>query len=439
MRTFLSTWWERLRSSYWVIPTLLAAAAVGLSALTLHIDTRINPKWARDSAWVWAGGAEGARSMLATIASSTITVAGVVFSITILTLTLASSQFGPRLLRNFMSDRGTQLVLGVFVATFLYCLLVLRAVRGTEALTIVPFLSVTGGVALALMSVGFLIYFIHHVSTAIMAENVIARVAVDLRSNIDRLFPDTLRPADTEEASHSQMTAPEGDSRPIRSPSSGFVQAIAMDGLLALAKRNDLTLHLEYRPGEFVAEGAVLAMATPRANIGEDLSDHVVSHFFFGNERTPTQDVEYSVDQLVEVAVRALSPGTNDPFTAINCIEWLGVALIRLTGRRLPSRSLRDDGGRLRVVTRDTDFQGIADAALNQVRQYGCSSVAVTIRLLNVLARVGPHVVRESDRQALVRHARAVRDDGVAEALNGSDGQAIEARFQCALIALRGA
>ena len=194
MKTFLSTWLERLRASYWVFPSLLAVGAVALSALTLHIDTTINPKWARDTAWIWAGGAEGARNVLATIASSTITVAGVVFSITVVTLTLASSQFGPRLLRNFMNDRGTQLVLGVFVSTFLYCVLVLRAIRGTDQLTVVPFLSVTCGIVFAVASVGFLIYFIHHIGTSIIAENVIARVADDLRSNIDRLYPNELKP-----------------------------------------------------------------------------------------------------------------------------------------------------------------------------------------------------------------------------------------------------
>ncbi|MGH7938935.1 MAG: DUF2254 domain-containing protein, partial [Bryobacteraceae bacterium] len=194
MKTFLSTWLEKLRSSYWFLPTLLAISAIGLSAITLHIDGVISPKWARNTAWIWAGGAEGARNVLATIASSTITVAGVVFSITIVTLTLASSQFGPRLLRNFMNDRGTQLVLGVFVATFLYCLLVLRAIRGTYQVTVVPFLSVTRGVVFAVASVGFLIFFIHHISTSIIAENVIGRVADDLRSNIDRLFPDPLDP-----------------------------------------------------------------------------------------------------------------------------------------------------------------------------------------------------------------------------------------------------
>ncbi len=434
MKTFLSTWWERIRASYWFVPSVMAVAAIGLSALTLHIDTEINPKWARDSAWIWAGGAEGARNVLATIASSTITVAGVVFSITIVTLTLASSQFGPRLLRNFMNDRGTQFVLGVFVATFLYCLLVLRAIRGIDQITVVPFLSVTCGVVFAVASVGFLIFFIHHISASIIAENVIARVASDLEDAIDRLYPEEAgQPAPGEEPDR-----PDDFENPatISSPASGFIQAIAMENLLDMAKENDFTLRLARRPGEFIAEGALLAQITPQEKADEEVCRRVCGNVFLGLHRTPTQDIEYSIDQLVEVAVRALSPGINDPFTAITCVEWIGASLIRVVGRRLPSRCRYDEEGRLRIITDATDFQGIANASFNQLRQYGASSVAVTIRLLEVLGRIGPHIVRHDDHEILRLHAEKIRDDGVKVTRNPQDRERIEAIYADACRAL---
>ena len=440
MRTFLSNWWERLRASYWFLPSLLAIGAILLSALTLHLDGTISPNWARNTAWIWAGGAEGARNVLATIASSTITVAGVVFSITIVTLTLASSQFGPRLLRNFMTDLGTQLVLGVFVATFLYCLLVLRAIRGTDRVTVVPFLSVTCGVIFAVASVGFLIFFIHHISTSIIAENVIARVANDLRSNIDRLYPDEVDAA-TATAQPEPANLPESFTRDpltIVSDTSGFIQAIAMESLLALATERDLVIRLLRRPGNFVAEGARLAEVVPRAADQDDLPKKIIGAVYFGRDRTPTQDIEYSIDQLVEVGVRALSPGVNDPFTAITCIEWLGAALIRVAGRHIPSRWCYDDENRLRIITGATDFAGIANSALNQLRQYGSSSVAVTVRLLDVLERVGRHLVRQTDREVLLTHARAVRHDGFAKVTNDHDGRDIEDAFAQAEASLRG-
>lgn len=428
MKTFLSTWWERISSSYWFFPSLLALGAIFLSALTLHIDTEINPKWTRDTAWIWAGGAQGARNVLATIASSTITVAGVVFSITIVTLTLASSQFGPRLLRNFMSDRGTQLVLGVFVATFLYCLLVLRAIRGLDEVTVVPFLSVTCGVGFAVASVGFLIFFIHHIATSIIAENVIARVANDLHRAIDRLYP--------EKAGHGAPANEANAAVELKNPKrvladqSGFIQAIGVDELLELAREKDLVLRLRRRPGEFVAESSVLAEIFPGAKGDAGMPEAVLSNVYFGRHRTPVQDIEYSIDQLVEVAVRALSPGINDPFTAISCVEWLGAGLIRVVGRKLPSRNRCDEDGRLRIITDATDFDGIANAAFNQLRQYGSKSVAVTIRILEVIGRIASHVVRQNDREILLGHAEKMREDGVREAANENDRERIERAFE---------
>jgi uncharacterized membrane protein len=193
------------------------------------------------------------------------------------------------------------------------------------------------------------------------------------------------------------------------------------------------------RPGEFVAEGAVIAEVVPRAAESDDLASDILGTIFFGRDRTPAQDIEYSIDQLVEVAVRALSPGVNDPFTAITCVEWLGAALIRVAGRKIPSRWRYDEGNQLRVITGATDFAGIADAALNQVRQYGCSSVAVTVRLLDVLERIGPHLVRQEDRDVLLAHARAVRHDGVTKVANEHDQKDIESAFARAKAALCGA
>ncbi len=437
IRTFLSTVWEKLSASYWFLPSLLALGAIGLSALTLHIDKSVNTESARHAAWIWAGGPEGARNVLATIASSTITVAGVVFSITVVTLTLASSQFGPRLLRNFMNDWGTQTVLGAFVATFLYCLLVLRAIRGTDNLTVVPFLSVTCGVIFALVSVGFLIFFIHHISSSIIAENVIARVASELRNQIDTLFPEKAgRGANDNEESELPEEFQRHPGR-VHSHRSGFIEAIAMERLLELAQERDLIIRLVRRPGDFLAECQLLAEVVPAAKLDDGLRDEIRDAIFFGKQRTPTQDIEYSIDQLVEVAVRALSPGVNDPFTAITCIEWLGDALIRVGGRKIPSRWRCDSKGKLRIVTDATDFAGIARSSLSQIRQYGTHSVAVTIRLLDVLERVAPHLMRQSDRRTLCDHARWIRDDGIAGAINANDQKDIDERYRMAIAALR--
>jgi uncharacterized membrane protein len=404
MKTFISAWLERLRTSYWFIPSLMAVSAAGLSFLTGHLDKLMNVKWARSTGWIWAGGPEGARNVLATIAGSTITVAGVVFSVTIVALTLASSQFGPRLLRNFMDDRGTQVVLGIFVSTFLYCLLVLRTIRGTDVTTFVPFLSVTCGLIFAVASVGFLIYFIHHIPTSILAENVIGRVAGELRSGIDRLYPEEAG-SGREPVNGAPELPPrfEDESREILSKTSGYIQAIAVDNLFEITKREDLIFRLAVRPGDFVIAGTLLTEVWPGEKFKDDIVDQVHRNFFFGRQRTPTQDVEYCIGQLVEVAVRALSPGVNDPFTAITCIDWLGAALICLAKRKIPSGERFDDEGRLRLIVEMTDFAGFVASALNQIRQYGNKSVAVIIRMLDMLARIGCEVPRSSNRKVYSR------------------------------------
>jgi len=432
MKVLISAWLERLRTSYWFVPTLMALSATGLSFLTVHIDTLIKAKWVRSTGWIWAGGAEGARHVLATIAGSTITVTGVVFSVTIVALTLASSQFGPRLLRNFMDDHGTQTVLGIFVSTFLYCLLVLRTIRGTDETTFVPYLSVTCGIVFAVLSVGFLIYFIHHIPSSILAENLIARVANELQEGIDRLYP--------EKAGMEKPVRGRPNELPARfdletkslvaQKSHGFVQVIAAEDLLKLATENDLIIRLAVRPGEFVAEQMLLAEAWPGAKANDQLMAQIREAFYFGRQRTPSQDVEYCIDQLVEVAVRALSPGINDPFTALSCIDWLGAGLIRLAGRKIPASTRYDDKQNLRLITRGSTFAGCADTALNKIRQYGSKSIAVVLGLLATVARVVAHAPRKEDRDVLLAHARKIRDDGIAQALDAADKEEIEKRFR---------
>ncbi len=441
MKIVFNTRWEQLRTSYWFIPSVMAVLATALSFVTVHMDTILKAKWVRATGWIWAGGPEGARNVLATIAGSTITVAGVVFSITIVSLTLASSQFGPRLLRNFMADRATQVVLGIFVSTFLYCLLVLRTIRGTDAATFVPFLSVTSGLLFAVVSVGFLIFFIHHVSSSILAENLIGRVAVDLQESIARLFPETLGEGGAEEEmSAAEEKLPgltEEPAHELHSKGSGFVQGVDGEQILKLATEKDLLVRLYRRPGDFIAKGSLLAEVWPKEKASVKVSEELQRTVLLGRHRTPTQDLEYSIDQLVEVAVRAMSPGINDPFTAITCIEWLGVALLQMGARKFPARQRKDEQGVVRVIADGTSYAGIAAACLNQIRQFGCASVAVTIRLLDVLERVSHEIANEEHRRELGRHAQLIRDDGLSHAVNDEDKKAIEERYLAAAEACR--
>ena len=426
----LANFWESLRTSYWFVPTLMTAGSIGLSFVSVHCDEQVSIKWVRAVGWIWAGSPEGARQVLSTIAGSMITVAGVTFSITIVALTLASSQFGPRLLRSFVRDFGNQVVLGTFVSTFVYCLLVLRTVRGGEAAEFVPYLSVTLGVAFALTSLGVLIYFIHHVANAIQAEHLIASVAHELRDAIGHMFPEKLGEPGPKgpEAPEQAPVEIEAEGDLIEAGQSGYVQTIDHEELMAIARAEDLVLELLRIPGRFVIEGRALVRVWPPDRVSGDLADRIRGAFILGRRRTPTQDPEYAVHNLVEIGVRALSPGINDPFSAMTCLDWLGAALSEMAGRKIPSRYRNDDQGRLRVIADGATFSEMADAAFNQIRQYGRNSVSVLLRLLDTIAAVSEHVRREEDLTYLRKHADKVIRDARETLINELDLREVEER-----------
>jgi uncharacterized membrane protein len=440
MKTKLLNFWETLRSSYWFLPSLMMGLAIGLSLATIELDKVIGYGPPEELGWIYAGGPEGARALLSTVAGSMITVAGVTFSITVVALTLASSQFGPRLLNSFMRDTGNQVVLGTFIATFLYCLLVLRTIRNTTEGVFVPHISITFGLLLAIASLGVLIYFIHHASASIHVESVIAAVDRDLDDAIERLFPKQRTDYIFELALRHEDDVPEDfeqKARPVSAGHGGYLQAIDHDGLMKIAMENDLLLGLEYRSGDFVAQGNDLVMVWPGESLTEEIAEKINNAFIFGARRLHRQDVEFAMSQLVEIAVRALSPGINDPFTAMACIDRLGAALSHLAERRIPSAYRYDDDNQLRLIADSITFAGLADTAFNQIRQYGRSSAAVTIRLLETIAVIAARTTHEDERAALLRHALMITRGGMEALPEERDREDIEERYQIVLEALR--
>lgn len=433
--------WDRVRSSFWFLPALMAGGAVVLAFATVALDTPVTDWLMRKWGLTYTGGAEGASSLLGAIAGSMITIGGVVFSMTLVALSIASSQLGPRLLRTFMRDTATQMVLGTFVATFLYCLLVLRTIRRADENAFVPHLSVSLGVLFAVVGVGVLIYFIHHVSVSIQANEIVARVGTELIKGIDRLFPEHIGrgapriPAEPPDAGF--LDTFDREARPIGSDGDGYLQFVDGDALMELATQEDVVIRLERRPGHYVVATRPLALVWPGNKVTDELRDGVNSAFALGNQRTSGQDIEFAVNQLVEIAIRALSPGLNDPITAMTCVDRLGSALCRLAQRDMPSPYRYDSQDQLRVMTPVFTFPDVTDAAFNQIRQYGRSSAAVTIRLLETIAEVAKSVHRSEDRVALFRHARMIARGAVGGLPEDEDRQAVEERFQIAARLLR--
>lgn len=435
----MARWWDRLRTSLWLVPGGMTAGACVLALVSLAVDRSLDGSASEHMSWLYSGGPEGARSLLATVAGSMATVAGVTFSITMVALTMASAQFGPHLLRNFLRDTGNQFVLGTFVATFVYCLLVLRTVRDPEETAFVPPISMTVGLLLAVLSFGVLIYFIHHVSSSIQAESVIAAVGAECDQVIAKLYPDP--ESDEEETEYTwyedgpSAAEIERDGQPVLASRSGYIQAVSRSDLMSIAGKHDLVVWVRYRPGDFVIAGAVLMHLWPGDRGTEDIRKHARSCVVMGSHRTPLQDVEFAINQLVEVASRALSAGINDPFTAITCIDRLGAILATLAQRRFPPPYRLDERGDLRLIEDRVTFEGAVDAALNQIRQYGRDDVSVLIRLLETVAFVAEFTRRPVYRRALLKHADMVRAAGQSVP-EERDRDCIEARYHAARSAL---
>ncbi len=413
MKTKLQNLLEKLRANYWFLPSLMAIAALGLSLGAIKVDEEWETEWLQSITWIYKNEAEGARELLSTVAGATITVTGVVFSITIVALSLASQQLGPRLLSNFLRDRGNQIVFGAFIATYLYCLLILRTIRGTDENVFVPHLSVTIGLALAVFSIGVLIFFIHHIVESIQAMHIIAQVSADLQAATERLFPEKIGAG---LPSAAPLSLPPDQAEVLQRPAdlrvdstrNGYVQAVDGDGLMSLAKGRDLIIHLHYRPGHFVFKGATLASVWTRNGLEEDLGKEINSAVIVGKQRTQEQDIEFLVNELVEIAVRALSTGVNDPLTAITCIDDLGAMLCNLSQRTMPSAYRHDSANRLRLIVKPVSYAGIVDAAFNQIRQNGRTTAAVSIRLLEVIGLVMACIREPSQAEPLLRQAAMI-------------------------------
>jgi uncharacterized membrane protein len=374
--------WEAVRDSLWFPAALMTGAAVALAFVTVQLDGQLG----RTQFYLaFLGGVEGSRSVLGVIGGSAITVTGTIFSITIIALQLASTQYTPRVLHDFTSDRGNQVVLGVFIATFTYSLLILRTIHGPDGGVdqFVPSLSVAVAILLALISVGFLIYFIHHVTRSIQVWHIVDRPSRDTIALVERLFPEHVgrpgaAPKETEVGRPGVVTA----------RGSGYLQAVDAEALFRLEDRPRLVVRMELRLGDFVLPGAMLASVWPAAAMDRGVREAIRQAFVVGAERTLRDDVEFGVQQIADVAIRALSPGVNDPTTAVHCIDRLAEVVTRLGIRPEPESVRTDSTGRVAFIARPTSFERVVALAFDQIRHYGVGDPRVAAHLLEMLGRI---------------------------------------------------
>lgn len=452
--------WDKLRSSYWFIPTLMTLLAFGLSFVLVSVDDSLGQRWARGIDFLQANRPDGARALLQTVAGSMIGVAGVTFSITIASVVYASGQYGPRLLTNFMRDTGNQITLGTFIATFIYCVMVLRAVHsadegGASAAAaaasaaadagdlasglFVPHLAILAAVILALASIAVFIYFIHHVPHSIHVSNVIAGIGRELERRVDRVFPERIgeerggaEAAADDTGGGAAVTMPPAfyvESRPVTSEVTGYLQSIDHDALLEAARARSVALRLRFRPGDFVRHHDTLALVMPGEEVDDALIADVRFAFNWGTQRTALQDLRFLVNELVEIAARALSPGVNDPFTAMSCLDWLGATVARLGGRQMPAAFRRDERGAVRVIARPTRFAELVEAAFGQLRPYVSADRNAFFHALETLAALTPHLRHEAQRRAVREEADALIAAARQNELGGADLEEASRRY----------
>jgi len=428
----LGSHWRRevLRTSLWFVPALEVAAAIMLFAGTTAADQAAYHGDFALPGWVISGSADAARQILTTIAAALITVIGVVFSIILVTLTLASTQFGPRMLRNFIRDRGTHVTLGTFVGTFVYAVLVLASIGVGPHGEFVPHIGVTVTLGLMAVDLAVLIYFIHHTAVSIQLPQVIASIAADLTEAIAEQGRGNPEPHPKAGPTAAELVGrTEEGGAVLLAPVSGYLQYIKVQDLVRLATQADAVINLEHRPGHFIVRGHRFATVWPpeaaplvRQALG---GAHIV-----GPYRTLSQDVSFGIDQLVEIALRALSAAVNDTFTALTCIDWLGENLCQIVAQWHPARVHRDEHGFIRVIAAEPSYDRLVQRSFEKLRQSSMGQPAVMIRMLEALARIMAETTSDGQRRVLLEQAAMINRACERSVPEAGDRADIQRRYE---------
>jgi uncharacterized membrane protein len=400
MRAHWQRWFDSIRTGFWFVPIVMLFLSCLLALGFLRLDQTLDPGIEASLPWAYTGGPSGARSLLSTIAGSMITAASVTFSLASVALSIASQQYGSRVLRNFMRDKVTQFLLGTFVSTFLYSVMVVRDIRGSEyGGGFVPSISVTIAIVLSVASLVLLVYFIHHVSTSIQASRIISVIAEEITAAIPRLFPSGVGQASRDLEGLGRLQ--NGRTATINIAESGYLQMIDADSLMKVAVRRDLVIEIVCLPGAHLIQGMTVAHVYGNAVLeGEDL-DLTVKAFALGGQRTPAQDIRYPFQQLTDVVVRALSPAINDPFTAINGIDELTAGISALARRERVAESRQDDQGKLRLVIPQVTIGAILRETVGHIAIYGAADHFVMDGLRQTLNIVEPDLKQKENLQAI--------------------------------------
>jgi len=416
----------------WRIPLQLSLVAVAVFAITLVPDILDKYRVIHIPSWLTMGGIDDARAILAAMMGAIATVLALIFSVALLVLSMVSTLFGPRLLYRFLQDWVTQVTIGMFLGTFVYICLVFLVTHQDPESSFIPQVSLITAWLLVVCSFGFLVYFSHRVAKSIQNPDMIAAIVDDLYV--------AAGDAHVSDAGEGTGAAPEdavilrqAESGAIVScPKSGYLQNVDHGALVAAARAADALIVLRFRPGQFMLRGEPLAAIVPAEKAGT-IESAIDRGIHIGRHRTLIQDSEFGIAQVVEIAIRALSPAVNDTFTGVACVDWLADALLTLTERPPLEGNWYDTGSRLRVWMPPVRLERLAKLAFDQIRQASSTTPAVLIRQLEAIRRLAPRLP-DACRQALSDQADAILE--TASALVALDRRDLDAAWDRAHTAL---
>jgi uncharacterized membrane protein len=406
---------DRVRSTYWFLPLIMTIISIILAILLLKANQQISNASLENKVYIYHINPSSVHSILLNIASTSLGVIGIVFSITLVPLTIAASQYGPILIRSFLRDTTTQVVLGTYCATIGFCTATLISLPSDLNSENVPLISVTIAVWMLLISLVMLLFFFHHVAEGLQASRIIANVGNEIEKEIRyerKSFGSNSQyneaHGEDEDAARSTIMQ---QGKAVPASKSGYVRAIDFDSLLKIAEKNDMTFLIKRITGDFIIYGDSLLLAWP-ASESNELFEAVNNSYMLGENRTIQQDVEYGMTSLVIIASRALSPAINDPVTPAMCLNRLGAALCMLADKEVPSSCYYDNAGKLRIIADPVSFERMAGVSFNLIRQYGRNNADVLISMLRTIATVAAHACTRANRDILLQHAKLIMKDG---------------------------
>lgn len=419
--------WDRMRVSFWFAPAAMSVVAILLAWLVYWIDSLIPNENLQNSRIIFSGTPGEMRTALLGMATSVLATAGVVFTLLTLPLSTVAAQYGSRLLRVFLGDRTTQLVLGTFVATFVYCVAAALSILPIQVEPNAPQLTVTVGLFLMLATFSSLILLVQHISTMLQAPNIAAAAGAELRDVVLSELPEQVKSGvvSEDEAKLFTDSLVEKESYPIRVKQAGYIQYIDPHYILTLAQEHDLVIRLLCKSGQNVRKDAPVALIWPANYVDEDLDQQIRNAFRVGNGRTPTQDVAYAVNQLVEMAVRAMSPAINDPFTAMTCLDYIGEGLALFIKQGEKSSFYYDQNRKLRLFLEPVTFTELLNCAFDMIRHASCDNASVLLHMLEVIKSLSQVTDSPSVREELVRHIWYIQQESNAGALIDADRKRI--------------